>query len=49
MIDFFRLLKSDRHVVFCPMNFVADTYRGCPPGCLYRYALLLLPDMQEIW
>lgn len=38
MIEFFRLLNSDRHVIFCPMNFVADTYKGCPHGCLYCYA-----------
>lgn len=24
--------------MFCPMNFVADTYIGCPHGCWYCYA-----------
>jgi len=38
MVDFFRILDSDRHVLFCPMNFVADTYMGCPHGCWYCYA-----------
>ncbi|UCG36740.1 MAG: hypothetical protein JSV64_00200 [Candidatus Bathyarchaeota archaeon] len=38
MINFFRLLDSNRHIVFCPMNFVADTYVGCPHGCWYCYA-----------
>lgn len=38
MINFFRLLNSNRHIIFCPMNFVADTYMGCPHGCWYCYA-----------
>jgi len=38
MVTFFRLLDTERHVVFCPMNFVADTYMGCPHGCWYCYA-----------
>ena len=38
MVNFFRILDSDRHVLFCPMNFVADTYIGCPHGCWYCYA-----------
>jgi DNA repair photolyase len=38
MVDFFRILASDRHVFFCPMNFVADTYMGCSHSCLYCYA-----------
>lgn len=38
MVSFFRILDSDRHVFFCPMNFAADTYKGCPHGCWYCYA-----------
>lgn len=38
MAVFFRLLDTERHVVFCPMNFVADTYMGCPHACWYCYA-----------
>lgn len=38
MVSFFRLLNSNRHIVFCPMNFVADTYIGCPHACWYCYA-----------
>ncbi len=38
MVSFFNVLGSDRHVFFCPMNFVADTYMGCPHSCLYCYA-----------
>jgi DNA repair photolyase len=38
MVEFFRLLDTERHVVFCPMNFVADTYSGCPHACWYCYA-----------
>ncbi len=38
MVDFFRILASNRHIFFCPMNFVADTYIGCPHSCLYCYA-----------
>jgi DNA repair photolyase len=38
MVTFFRVLDSDRHVFFCPMNFAADTYKGCPHGCCYCYA-----------
>jgi len=38
MVNFFRLLDSDRHISFCPMNFVADTYIGCPHACRYCYA-----------
>lgn len=38
MVNFFRILDSDRHVLFCPMNFVADTYMGCPHACWYCYA-----------
>jgi len=38
MVNFFRILDSDRHAFFCPMNFVADTYMGCPHGCWYCYA-----------
>ena len=38
MVDFFRILDSERHIAFCPMNFVADTYRGCPHACWYCYA-----------
>lgn len=38
MVDFFRILDTERHVVFCPMNFVADTYKGCPHACWYCYA-----------
>lgn len=38
MVNFFRILDSDRHVLFCPMNFVADVYIGCPHGCWYCYA-----------
>ena len=37
MVNFFRLLDSERHLVFCPTNFVADTYMGCPHGCWYCY------------
>lgn len=37
MVNFFRLLDSERHIVFCPTNFVADTYIGCPHGCWYCY------------
>ncbi|MEM3755271.1 MAG: radical SAM protein [Candidatus Bathyarchaeia archaeon] len=37
-MDFFRLLISERHIAFCPMNFVADTYTGCPHACWYCYA-----------
>jgi DNA repair photolyase len=38
MVNFFRILESERHVAFCPMNFVADIYIGCPHACLYCYA-----------
>jgi DNA repair photolyase len=38
MVNFFRLLNSNRHIMFCPMNFVADTYMGCPHACWYCYA-----------
>jgi len=38
MAAFFRMLSGDRHVAFCPMNFVADTYIGCPHSCWYFYA-----------
>ena len=38
MVNFFRILDQDRHVLFCPMNFVADTYMGCPHACWYCYA-----------
>ncbi|MGC8935440.1 MAG: SPL family radical SAM protein [Thermoproteota archaeon] len=38
MVNFFRILESERHVAFCPMNFVADTYIGCPHSCWYCYA-----------
>lgn len=38
MVSFFRILDSDRHVLFCPMVFVADTYKGCPHACWYCYA-----------
>jgi len=37
LVNFFRLINTERHVVFCPMNFVADTYTGCPHGCWYCY------------
>lgn len=38
MVNFFRMLSSERHVAFCPMNFVADVYIGCPHACWYCYA-----------
>jgi len=38
MVNFFRILHQDRHILFCPMNFVADTYIGCPHACWYCYA-----------
>lgn len=38
MVNFFRILDSERHVAFCPMNFVADVYIGCPHACWYCYA-----------
>lgn len=38
MVNFFRILNSDRHIAFCPMNFVADVYIGCPHACWYCYA-----------
>jgi DNA repair photolyase len=38
MVNFFRILDSSRHIAFCPMNFVADTYIGCPHACWYCYA-----------
>ena len=38
MVNFFRILDSERHIAFCPMNFVADTYIGCPHACWYCYA-----------
>jgi len=38
MVNFFRILDGDRHIAFCPMNFVADTYIGCPHACWYCYA-----------
>jgi len=38
MVNFFRLLDSERHIAFCPMNFVADVYIGCPHACWYCYA-----------
>ena len=38
MVNFFRMLDSERHIAFCPMNFVADTYIGCPHACWYCYA-----------
>ncbi|MEM2806853.1 MAG: radical SAM protein [Candidatus Bathyarchaeia archaeon] len=38
MVNFFRILDSERHIAFCPMNFVADVYVGCPHACWYCYA-----------
>lgn len=38
MINFFRILDSELHIAFCPMNFVADVYMGCPHACWYCYA-----------
>jgi len=38
MVNFFRILDSERHIAFCPMNFVADIYMGCPHACWYCYA-----------
>ncbi|MEM5867431.1 MAG: radical SAM protein [Candidatus Aenigmatarchaeota archaeon] len=38
MVNFFRILNSERHIAFCPMNFVADVYIGCPHACWYCYA-----------
>lgn len=38
MVNFFRMLESERHIAFCPMNFVADVYIGCPHACWYCYA-----------
>ncbi len=38
MVNFFRMLDSERHIAFCPMNFVADVYIGCPHACWYCYA-----------
>lgn len=38
MVNFFRILDSERHIAFCPMNFVADVYMGCPHACWYCYA-----------
>jgi DNA repair photolyase len=38
VVNFFRLLDSERHIAFCPMNFVADVYIGCPHACWYCYA-----------
>ncbi|MEM0084036.1 MAG: radical SAM protein [Candidatus Methanomethylicia archaeon] len=38
MVSFFRILDSERHIAFCPMNFVADVYIGCPHACWYCYA-----------
>jgi len=37
-VNFFRMLDSERHIAFCPMNFVADVYIGCPHACWYCYA-----------
>jgi len=38
MVNFFRILDSERHIAFCPANFVADIYIGCPHACWYCYA-----------
>ena len=38
MVNFLRILDSERHIAFCPANFVADIYIGCPHACWYCYA-----------